>query len=59
MYRYELWLEGNCLTEGEGYYTEVEAQEEGYAEVIYRLYEEGYAEDGYDEDDFEIRTFEE
>lgn len=58
MYGYEIWLEGNCLTSDEDFYTEVEAEEEAYAEVVFRLYEQGYAEDGYDEDDFEIKIIE-
>lgn len=30
MYRYEVWYEGNCLTEDDGFETEEEANEAGW-----------------------------
>lgn len=58
MYSYEVWFDGCCLRSDEDFYTEVEAEEEGYNAVQDLLYEEGYAEDGCDEDDFEIKIIE-
>lgn len=59
-YKYELWLDGNMLTEDEGFDTEEDAEEEGRTAAEDRIYD-WKANGCWDDetvDDFEIKVME-
>ena len=58
MFKYELWMDGNMLTEESGFENEAEAEEEGKqaAEGRIQMWKDDDAYSGETIDDFDIRV---
>lgn len=58
MWKFELWHEGNCLHEEEGFETEVEAEREGLQSAKDRIemWKSDNAWDGETVEDFDIKV---